>query len=130
MFSLSSITSLDLITELPASWQVSDPVQAELLDNFAVFGWSFFVMSLAIYWISASSGNSWLLTHYRAQLRQHSARHIEEDVCLKLPELTIWNDREHEDESKGFSVNPEAEKFHGDSGDILFYAVQSGGSED
>ena len=49
------------------------------------------------------------------------------------PELTKWNDSEHEDESKGFSVNPAADEYCWEKGgDILFYPdpEESGGSKE
>ena len=43
---------------------------------------------------------------------------------------TIWNDMKNDDESKGFSVNPEVVTFYGDSGGVLFYPALAVGSED
>ena len=60
--------------------------------------------------------------HLRATLKKNigvtasSSQECQEDLHLHPPELTIWNDRKNEDESKGFSVNPEAVKYYGDSG--------------
>ena len=53
--------------------------------------------------------------HSRATLGKTSSQQSEGNTFFKAPELTIWNDIEHEDESKGFSMNPETEKFYGHS---------------
>lgn len=66
----------------------------------------------------------------REKLRQRLPDQSIEDLRSKPPQLTIWNDKKNEDEGKGFSVNPEAVTFYGQSGDILFYPDEAGGSED
>ena len=70
------------------------------------------------------------LAHSRATLGETSSQQSEGNTSSKAPELTIWNDIVHEDESKGFSAIPKAVELHGDSGDVLFYAELSKGSED
>ncbi len=62
--------------------------------------------------------------------RKTASQKSDGDLPLKPPELTIWNDTLHEDESKGFSLNPEAEEFYGDGGQILFYPELPKGCED
>ena len=57
----------------------------------------------------------------RAKLGHTSSQPNQGDSSLKPPALTRWNDQKHEDESKGFSVNPLAEEFYRASGDVLFY---------
>ena len=62
--------------------------------------------------------------------RKTASQQSDGDLPLKPPELTTWNDTLLEDESKGFSLNPEAEEFYRDSGHILFYPELSKGAED
>ena len=76
--------------------------------------------------------------HSRATLRKTSSQQSEDEdesedegnLSFKPPELTIWNDIVHEDESKGFSLNEKAVKFYGDCRDVLFYPELSKDSED
>ena len=72
-------------------------------------------------------------THTCAKRGRKSFQQSQADMPFEPPELTVWNDLEQEDESKGFSVNPEAEEYYKEKGgDILFYPdpKESGGSEE